>query len=259
MNQAALITGASSGIGRDLAHIHAGKGKDVIVVARREHELKELKTELEAKHEVKVRVMARDLTADGACEEIHDQIKREGINVEYLINNAGFGGHGYFHQQDAEYQQKMIDLNIKALTKLTRLFIPWMVERGEGRILNVASTAGLVPGPLQAVYYATKAYVISLSQAIAGELMDTEVSCTALCPGPVDTEFAVEADLEGTELFSKAASSRSVAETGYQSMMDGKLMAFNDKSLQFQLEYLIPFAPRKLVLSTIKKMQEKPG
>ena len=236
MNQAALITGASSGIGRDLANIHAEKGRDVIVVARREHELKELKTELESKYGTQVKVIAKDLIAEGACEEIHDQIKREGINVEYLINNAGFGGHGYFHEQDADYQQRMIDLNIKALTKLTRLFIPWMVERGKGRILNVASTAGLVPGPLQAVYYATKAYVISLSQAIAGELMDTDVTCTALCPGPVETEFAEEADLEGTEMFKKAASSRAVAEAGYNGMMDGRLMAYNDKSLQFQLE-----------------------
>ncbi|MAL17208.1 MAG: short-chain dehydrogenase [Balneola sp.] len=259
MQKAALITGASSGIGRDLATIHAEKGSDLIIVARRDHELKELKTELEAKYSVKVKVIAKDLIAENACEEIHEEIKREGINVEYLINNAGFGGHGYFHEQDDEYQQRMIDLNIKALTKLTRLFLPWMVERNSGRILNVASTAGLLPGPLQAVYYATKAYVVSLSQGIAGELMDTDVTCTALCPGPVETEFAEEADLEGTDLFKNAATSRSVAEVGYEAMMKGKLIAINDLSLKIQLEYLIPLAPRKMVLSTVKKMQEKRG
>lgn len=256
MQKVALITGASSGIGKDLAHIHAEKGGDLIIIARREQELLDLKKELEKKHGVEVMVMAKDLIAEGACQEIHDAIKKEGINVEYLINNAGFGGYGNFHEQDSDYQQDMIDLNIKALTKLTRLFLPWMVERNSGRILNVASTAGLLPGPLQAVYFATKAYVVSLSQGIAGELMDTEVTCTALCPGAVATEFAQQADLESTDLFKNPASSRSVAEVGYKAMLKGKLVAINELGLKIQLEYLVPFAPRKLVLSMVKKMQE---
>jgi short-subunit dehydrogenase len=257
MQNVALITGASSGIGRDFAKIHAEKGGDLVIVARRKHELEELKTELESQYAVKVKVIAKDLITEGACQAIHDEIKKDGINIEYLINNAGFGGYGYFHEQEDEFQQRMIKLNVMALTHLTRLFIPWMVERNTGRVLNVASTAGLVPGPLQAVYYATKAYVISLSQGIAGELMDTEVTCTALCPGPVKTEFAEEADLEGTNLFNKAADSRTVAEVGYNAMMKGKLMAFDDKMLQIQLDYIVPFAPRKMVLSMVKKMQEK--
>lgn len=257
MQQAALITGASSGIGRDLAHIHAEQGRDLIIVARRERELNALKHKLEEQHGVKVMVIAKDLTDKGACEDLHEEISREGINVEYLINNAGFGGHGYFHEQDDEFQQNMIDLNIKVLTRLTRLFLPWMVERDSGRILNVASTAGMIPGPLQAVYYATKAYVVSLSQGIAGELADTNVTVTALCPGPVDTEFAKEADLEDTGLFNNAASSRSVAEKGYHAMMKGKLVEITELGLKIQLEYLTPFVPRKLLLSTIKKMQEK--
>jgi short-subunit dehydrogenase len=132
-----------------------------------------------------------------------------------------------------------------------------MVERNSGRILNVASTAGLVPGPLQATYFATKAYVVSLSQGIAGELVDTNVTVTALCPGAVRTEFAEQANLEGTSLFDKAASSRSVAEIGYKAMMKGKLIAINDFSLGIQLQYLIPFMPRKIVLSVMKKMQTK--
>lgn len=257
MKKVALITGASSGIGKDLALIHAEKGNDLVVVARREDQLQKLKSELEEKYNVTVRVIAKDLIAPNACQEIHDEIKKEGINIEYLINNAGFGGHGYFHEQDSEYQQDMIDLNIKALTKLSRLFLPWMVERNSGRILNVASTAGLIPGPLQATYFATKAYVVSLSQGIAGELMDTDVTVTALCPGAVRTEFAEQADLEDTSLFEKAASSRSVAEVGYKAMMKGKLIAINELSLSIQLQYLIPFIPKKMVLSMMKKIQEK--
>ncbi|MFN1835416.1 SDR family NAD(P)-dependent oxidoreductase [Balneola sp. MJW-20] len=256
MAKTALITGASSGIGRDLAHVHAEHGGDLIVIARREDALIELKEEIESRHEVSVRVIARDLLETGACQEIHDEIKKEGINVEYLINNAGFGGREYFYEQDPEYQMDMIDLNVKVLTKMSRLFLPWMVERNSGRILNVASTAGLIPGPLQAVYFATKAYVVSLSQAIAGEVMDTEVTCTALCPGAVATEFAAHADLENTDLFKKAASSRSVAEIGYKAMMEGELVSINEFGLKVQLEWLAPFAPRKLLLNMVKKMQE---
>jgi len=257
MKNTALITGASSGIGKDLAHIHAEKGNDLVIVARREDQLQQLKSELEEKHGIQVKVIAKDLIAPGACQEIHDEINKEGINIEYLINNAGFGGHGYFHEQDSEYQQEMIDLNVKALTKLSRLFLPWMVERNSGRILNVASTAGLIPGPLQATYFATKAYVVSLSQGIAGELMDTNVTVTALCPGAVKTEFAEQADLEDTSMFEKAASSRSVAEVGYKAMMKGKLIAINELGLSIQLQYLIPFVPKKMVLGMIKKMQSK--
>lgn len=257
MKKTALITGASSGIGKDLAHIHAENGDNLVIVARREDQLNKLKKELENTYDIQVKVIPKDLNADNACQEIHDEIKKEGINIEYLINNAGFGGHGYFHEQDSDYQQDMIDLNVKALTKLTRLFLPWMVERDNGRILNVASTAGLIPGPLQATYFATKAYVVSLSQGIAGELMDTNVTVTALCPGAVRTEFAEQADLEETSMFEKAASSRSVAEVGYNAMMKGKLIAINEVGLSIQLQYLIPFVPKKMVLSMIKKMQEK--
>ncbi len=257
MEKTALITGASSGIGKDLAHIHAEKGDNLVVVARRKDQLNELKNKLEKEHDIQVKVIAKDLNDENACQEIHDEIKKEGINIEYLINNAGFGGHGYFHEQDSDYQQDMIDLNVKALTKLTRLFLPWMVERDSGKILNVASTAGLIPGPLQATYFATKAYVVSLSQGIAGELMDTNVTVTALCPGAVRTEFAEQADLEDTSMFEKAASSRSVAEVGYNAMMKGKLIAINELGLSIQLQYLIPFVPKKMVLSMIKKMQEK--
>lgn len=259
MNNVALITGASSGIGKDLAYVHAEKGKDLVIVARREEQLQKLKDEIEAKHKVSVKVIAKDLIMEGASKEIYDELEKEGIVVEYLINNAGFGGHGYFHEQDPDLQRNMITLNVTALTDMTRLFLPKMIERNSGRILNVASTAGYIPGPLQAVYFATKAYVLSLSQGIAGELMDTNVTSTALCPGAVKTEFAEQADLEDTPLFEKAKSSRSVAEFGYHAMMKGKTDVINEGFLSFQLKYLIHFVPKKIVFKMIKGMQKKVG
>ena len=258
MNKTALITGASSGIGRDIAHVHAEKGGDLIVVARRKEKLQELKNELESKYGINATVIAKDLIEPGACEDIFNEVSQMDIEVQYLINNAGFGGHGKFHQQDVERQQRMIELNIKALTKLTRLFLPGMVQRDRGRILQVASTAGLIPGPLQAVYFATKSYVLSLSQAIAEEVSDSNVTCTALCPGATETEFVKQANLEGTELIeSGMETSRSVAEKGYKAMMKGKLIEITDFKLQLTLDWFVPLMPRKMVLKTARKMQEK--
>ncbi|GAB5409858.1 MAG: SDR family oxidoreductase [Balneolaceae bacterium] len=257
MKEVALITGASSGIGKDLAFVHAEKGKDLVIVARRKEQLEELKKELESKHNVAVKVIAKDLIAEGASQEIYDELEKEGIDVEYLINNAGFGGHGRFHEQDSDFQQQMITLNISSLTEMNRLFLPAMIARDSGRILNVASTAGYIPGPLQAVYFATKAYVLSLSQGIAGELMGTKVTSTALCPGAVKTEFMEVANLEGTDLTKGMKSSRSVAEFGYDAMMKGKTDVINEPWLGFQLKYMIQFVPKKMVFKMIRKLQEK--
>jgi hypothetical protein len=259
MKEVALITGASSGIGKDLAYVHAEKGKDLVIIARREEQLFELKKDIETKHKVSVKVIAKDLIAPNAAQEIYDELEKEGIEVEYLINNAGFGGQGYFHEQDRNLQKNMITLNITALTEMNRLFLPQMVKRNSGRILNVASTAGYIPGPLQAIYFATKAYVLSLSQGIAGELMDSNVTSTALCPGAVETEFFEEANLLDTDLIKGAKSSRSVAEFGYEAMMKGKTDVINEFGLRIQLKYLIQFVPKKFVFKMIKAMQEKKG
>ena len=258
MKNTALITGASSGIGKDLAHIHAEKGGDLIIVARREEKLNKLKAELEADYGNTVLVLTKDLTAPNASKELYDTVTEKSIKVDVLINNAGFGGHGFFHEQDPGFQQKMIDLNIKALTELTRLFLPGMVERRSGRILQVASTAGLVPGPLQAVYFATKAYVVSLSQAIAEEVSDSGVTCTALCPGATETEFMERADLEDTKMVkSGMATSRSVAEKGYTAMERGKLVEITEFDLKLTLDWAVPLMPRKMVLKTVRRTQEK--
>lgn len=257
MNNAALITGASGGIGRDFARVHAQQGGDLVIVARRQQALDELKAELEQAHGVQVVCMAADLTENGVIQRIYDEVKRQNIEIEVLINNAGFGGHGKFHERPWEQDQAMIQLNITALCAVTHAFLQDMVARKRGKILNVASTAGLIPGPLQAVYYATKAFVVSFSQAIAEELSDSNITVTALCPGPVKTGFVDRAGLEDVELFKHAASSMDVANIGYKAMQKGKLIVINDWKLSLMLNWLAPLLPRRTVLRMSRKAMEK--
>lgn len=183
MKKIALITGASTGIGKELSKIHAEKGGDLIIVARSEDKLNELKKELEEKYKINVFVISMDLTKPNAAKEIYEQVQIAGLKVDYLINNAGFGGLGKFNERELELDIQMINLNISVLTALTHYFLQDFVKNNEGKILNVSSTASLLPGPLQAVYYATKAYVTSFSNAISEELHDTNVMVTNLMPG----------------------------------------------------------------------------
>lgn len=257
MSNTALITGASSGIGTEFARLHAEAGGDMVIVARRQEALDELKAELEAAHKVSVTVIAADLGAPNAAQALFEQTEAAGIQIDVLINNAGFGGHGKFHERDLAKDQAMIDLNISSLTQLTHLYLQGMVKRNQGKVLNVASTAAFMPGPLQAVYYATKSYVMSFSQAIAEELSDTNVTVTALCPGAVKTGFVAAGDLDGVEIFDKAASASSVAEHGYKAMLAGKLVTINEMGLNFQLNWIIPLLPRKLVLKLSRSFMEK--
>jgi short-subunit dehydrogenase len=201
MKKVALITGASSGIGKELAGIHAENGGDLVIVARGKEKLDALKVALEKKHKVKVAVIAKDLAAPNAAREIYDEITKSGIEIEFLINNAGFGALGKFHELELERQVNMINLNITALTVLTRLFLPEFVRKNKGKILNVSSTASFMPGPLQAVYYASKAYVTFLSNALAEELQGTKVTVTNLMPGATETEFGAVSGMDKTELF----------------------------------------------------------
>jgi short-subunit dehydrogenase len=253
----ALVTGASGGIGAELAKIHAGQGGDLVLVARSADKLEKLKSELERAHEVAVALIVQDLSEPGAASRVAEKVEELGLEVDVLINNAGIGGHGKFHECDLSAHQQMMQLNMVTLTELTHLFLPGMVKRGRGRILNVSSTAGFMPGPLQAVYYATKAYVNSFSQAIANELSGTGVSVTALCPGAVATDFQRRGDLEGIGLWDKAPSASSVAEVGYRAMEAGELVSFNDGSLRFALNWIIPLLPRRTVLSFSRRSMEK--
>lgn len=255
MQNVGLITGASSGIGKELARLHAERQRDLVVVARRQEALLELKEELESKHGVAVRVIAKDLTTSGAVEEIFGELTEEGIVVDYLFNNAGFGGRGRFREQSWSMLHGMIDLNIKAVTELTHRFLPGMVERGRGRILNTSSTAGFMPGPMQAVYFATKAYVNSFSQAVASEVENSGVSVTALCPGAVKTEFGEVADMDDTSMFENAKSARYTAEKGYEAMEAGKLEVITETGLKVMIKGAMPFVPKRVGLNIIKKMQ----
>lgn len=259
----ALITGASSGIGKDFAHIHAERangngGGDLIIVARREAALNALKQELESRYGISVTCITCDLSEPNAAKTLYDQVKATGIQVDYVLNNAGFGLVGAFHKLPLERQQQMINLNMAALTELMHWFLADMVERNEGKILNTSSTASLVPGPNQAVYYATKAYVTSLTNAVAAELHNTNVTVTNLMPGPTATEFGKISGMDKTALFDKPATSRSVAEDGYDGMLAGKLDVISGLPLATSvLLKLSPLFPKNILLQQIRKMQKK--
>jgi len=256
-NKVALITGASTGIGKEFAYIHAESGGDLVIVARRKDKLKALKTELESKYLVKVMVIEKDLSQLSAPKEIYNEVKVAGIKVDYLINNAGFGGRGKFHERDWDSDLTMINLNVTALSALTRLFLPDFVARNEGKILNVSSTASLMPGPLQAVYYATKAYVTFFSNAIAEELHDTNVTVTNLMPGATETEFAKVSGMDKTTLFNKTFSAKGVAEDGYNAMLKGKLDIISGVSgSQKMMMSMVPLMPKKMMLKQVRQMQE---
>ena len=228
MSRTALITGASSGIGRDLARHHATAGGDLVLAARRKDRLQELARELQTEHDIVVTVVPCDLTADGAAEALYTEVLARELRIDYLINNAGFGGYGLFQDIEPRRHAAMIRLNVLALTGLTQAVLPDMLARDKGRILNVASTAAFVPGPLQAVYFATKAYVLSFTEAIARELAGTGVTATVLCPGATHTEFVARARLEGSRLFrGRVADSADVAQTGYRAMLRGQTRAIH--------------------------------
>lgn len=253
----ALITGASGGIGLELARIHASKGGNLVLVARTIDKLENLKSELVNKHHVDVTVIQQDLANPNSAQQVFEKTNELGVVVDILINNAGFGGHGRFHERELAADQSMMQVNMVTLTNLTHLYLPGMLERNHGRILNVSSTASFMPGPLQAVYYATKAYVTSLTQAIAEEISDSKVTATALCPGFVNTGFAEASNLEGVDALKNAKSAESVARCGYAAMLKGDLVAFNEGGLKFMLNWIVPLLPRKAVLRMSRGIMEK--
>lgn len=257
MNKTALITGASSGIGKELALIHAEKSGDLIIVARSLDKLNELKENIESKYKTKVYVIQKDLTIPEATKEVYEEVKNKNLYVDYLINNAGFGGIGNFNERYIQKDVSMINLNITALTTLTHYFLQDFVKNNSGKILNVSSTASLMPGPLQAVYFATKAYVTSFTNAIAEELNNTNITVTNLMPGATETEFGKVSGMDKTVLFKKTVSARSVAEDGYKGMIKGKLdvisgLTFSQKIMMATL----PLTPKKLILKQVKQMQQ---
>jgi hypothetical protein len=256
MRTTALITGASAGIGRALARLFAEHRHDVVLTARREQRLREIAAELEAATGVTAHVIAADLAAIDGARRLYDEVRDRGIEVEYLVNNAGFGTFGPFVDTDPRETMDLVRVNVAALTELTALFLPEMVARHSGRVLNVASAAAFQPGPLMATYYASKAYVLHLSEALSEELEGKGVSVTALCPGPVRTEFQQVAGMEtsGLVLNKRLISVEQVAEAGYQAMMRGKPMVVPGLATRL-LAFGVRFAPRRFVAKFVHRLQ----
>ena len=257
-NQTALITGASGGIGYELAKLFARDHYNLVLVARSGDKLTQLADDLQKQFSIAVKTIALDLAASPSPQFLFDQLKRENITIDVLVNNAGYGAFGEFAVMPLEGALGQINLNITALTALTRLFVPAMVERHSGKIMNVASTAGFQPGPLMAVYYATKAYVISFSEAIANELKGSGVTVTCFCPGATDTGFATRAGNDKTRLFQKfgAMDVRTVAKDGYRGLMKGKPLVISGAKNWLVAES-VRFAPRKMVTAVSRWISEE--
>lgn len=220
----ALVTGASGGIGCEFARLFAGDGYDLILVSRNREKLEELAAAFQQEYGVHVDILAHDLSEEGAGEELHREISSLGKDIDYLVNNAGFGHYRMFLDGDLDTYRKMLKLNITALTELTYLFAGDMVKRRAGRILNVASTAGFQPDPSFAVYGATKAYVLNFTEALSAELKGSGVTASVLCPGPTETGFKAAAGMESARLFkSGLMNAETVAKIGYKGMMKGKM------------------------------------
>jgi hypothetical protein len=253
-----LVTGASTGLGRDFAEIFAREGYHCILVARREDALRGVADAIRQKFSAQVDVIASDLTAPDACAKIVAAVEALGVAPSVLVNNAGSGSFGEFLALPADEHRQAIDLNIRALTELTHAFARGMVSRRRGRILNVASTAAFQPGPLMAVYYASKAYVLSFSEALANELEGTGVTVTALCPGPTATEFHARANISISKLKKSGwmMPSRAVAEVGYRATMRGRRVAIPGWINWFIAES-VRLTPRFLVLKVARWVQEQ--
>ena len=251
-----LITGASGGIGFELARLFARDHHNLILVARSGDRLAQVASELRALG-VTVHTYAIDLAAPNASKLLFEQVQSAGLTVDILVNNAGFGAFGEFAQMPEEQILGQIQLNITALTELTRLFLPAMLARRSGRIMNVASTAGFQPGPLMAVYYATKAYVISFSEAIANETRNSGVSVTCFCPGATDTGFAKRAGNDRSRVFQQfgAMSAEKVALDGYRAVMEGRTLAISGVQ-NWVVAQSTRFAPRKLVTAISRWVSE---
>lgn len=252
----AVVTGASIGIGHELGRLLARDGHDLAIVARNEEKLQQVAEQLSGQHGVDVTWIAQDLAEPGAAADLHSKLG--GRPVEVLVNNAGFGTFGPFAETDVEQTVNMIRVHVETLTHLTRLILPEMLERRAGRILNVASTAAFQPGPLMAVYYATKAYVLHLSEALAEELKGTGVAVTVLAPGPTATEFQKRAEMESSGLMRRLGvmDAATVAEAGYKGMRRGRRLVIPGTMNRLG-QMSVRLAPRRLVPGVVLRIQKE--
>ncbi len=253
----ALITGASGGIGYELAKLFARDSYNLVLVARSADKLSQLAAELERAYQIRATVVAADLSQPSGPEQIFAATQKIGIPVDVLVNNAGFGQFGFYVETDLQEELQQIQLNIASLTHLTKLYVRSMVDRRHGRILNVASTAAFQPGPLMAVYYATKAYVLSFSSALSNELQGSGVTVTCLCPGPTTTEFHKRAAMDLSNMMKAPfMDAKTVAEIGYRAMLKGKPTVIAGK-MNWLVAQSTRFAPRAWTAAIARKIQEQ--
>ncbi|QTL99011.1 SDR family NAD(P)-dependent oxidoreductase [Iocasia frigidifontis] len=256
MKEMVLVTGASSGIGMDFARIFAEKGYNLVLVARREEKLKSLAKELGKKYKAEVKVIPKDLSMLTSSEEIFEELRKENINIDILVNSAGTQVYGNFLETDLDKEMKMMQVNVNSLVCLTKLAVNQMKEKGKGRILNLASTGAFMPVPLNSIYCASKAFVLHFSEGIKKDLEGSGITVTTLCPGPTKSEFAKKAQMTNTRLFSRMMDSRKVAMIGYKALMKGKRVVvpgFSNKLMAISYR----FTPRSLLLSIGKYIMNK--
>lgn len=252
-----LITGASGGIGFELAVLMASKGHHLILTARSEEKLTNIARQLAKNHNIEAISIPADLSVEKERTQLINTIREKKLHIEILVNNAGFGDLGPFETSSWEKNHQMIDLNITALAHLTREFLPDMRKAKSGKIMNVASVASFMPGPLMSVYYASKAFVLSFGEAIATEIQGSGVTLTTLCPGPVDTGFQKRAEFREPALMKmmKPATATELAEYGYKTMMNGKRLAIHGMMNRF-LIFTIRFYPRSFVTRLIMRLHQ---
>ena len=252
----ALVTGASSGIGYELAKLFAKDGKNIVVVARSQDKLEELKTQIEGKYGTSVMVLPKDLSDPKAPQQIFSELEKEAIKVDVLVNNAGFGTYGMFSETDLQEELRMIQVNATSLIHLTKLFLKGMVDNGSGRILNVASVCSFLSTPLESVYCATKSLVLHFSEALANELQGTGVNVTCLCPGLARTEFHKRAHMENSKVAKrKMMDAATVAEAGYKALERGKGIVIPGLLYKFA-PLFARFAPRNVVTKVVRSQHE---
>jgi len=257
VSKTALITGASGGIGYELALLFARDGFDCILVARSHDQLNALAARMESEFRVKTLVLPKDLSKASAVDEIYEQVSAASMPVDVLVNNAGFPVYGLFTETNLDTELQMLQVNVVALTQLTKLFLRGMIERRYGRILNLASTAAFEPGPLMAVYYASKAYVLNFSEALANELHGTGVTVTTLAPGPTRTGFQKRGRLEDSRLVQgNIGDAQSVALAGYRGLMAGKTLVIPGFSNKL-IPWIVRISPRGVVTRVVRRVQER--
>lgn len=254
----ALITGSYGGLGTQFVKLHASQGGNVILVGRNPKKLANQQKEIQNKYNVTAQIIDVDLSKPEAAQIIYDTCTKNGWYVDYLINNAGFGGQGEFVKRSMKQDMAMIAVNIETPTRLAKLFLPDFVKRGHGKLLNVSSTAAVMPGPLQAVYYATKAYVTSWSDALWRETRDTGVTVTCLMPGAMQTGFISRGNLGSTALFAHAVKPDDVAKAGYEGMLDGKMnVTAGLTASQKPFMAIAPMLPKKMLMDNVYNMQKQ--